>query len=64
MKARRKKTIVIDLDGGLIQQIRGIPRNIRLEVRDYDVEGAGPDELTQDKDGNDYFETIWEHGDS
>jgi len=33
-----KKRIVITVHGGLIQDIEGIPKDIIVEVRDYDVE--------------------------
>lgn len=55
-----QKTITIILGGGLIQEIEGIPDDVRIVVRDYDVEGADEQELSADENGNECFESIWE----
>ena len=60
MIADNKKSIVITMEGGLIQEIEGIPQDVVLVVRDYDMEGAGDDELTLDENGDACFESIWE----
>jgi hypothetical protein len=38
--------IIITLDGGLIQDIEGIPPNYKVIVIDCDTDGADEDELT------------------
>ena len=60
MSAENKKKLVITLDGGLIQDIQGIPEDLVILVRDYDVEGADEAEITMDEHGEPYFESIWE----
>jgi len=34
------KTILIVMEGGIIQSIAGIPRGTEITVRDYDVDGV------------------------
>lgn len=34
------KTIVITIQGGVIQDIKGIPAGVEVEVIDFDAEGA------------------------
>ncbi len=63
MNAENKKSIVITMDGGLIQEIEGIPQDVVIVVRDYDVEGVDEDDLTKDENGNECFESIWEKED-
>ena len=55
--------IVITMEGGLIQDIQGIPDGVVILVRDYDVEGADDTELTQDENGDACYELIWEKED-
>jgi len=56
-----KHTITIHVEGGLIQEIQDIPDTIRIEVRDYDVEGSIDDNLITDENGYEFFQNIWEH---
>jgi hypothetical protein len=58
------KTIIIAMEGGLIQWIEGIPEDVRIIVRDYDVKGADPNDLSRDEDGDECFVSEWEHQDS
>jgi hypothetical protein len=53
--------IVITVDGGLIQDVK-IPKNchIRVKVMDFDVEGCEDDEITTNRAGDEYVESIWE----
>jgi len=51
--------IVISMEGGLIQDIDGIPHGVVIRVRDFDVEGADDSELSRDADGDPYYETVW-----
>ena len=39
-------TITIELEGGLIQNVSGIPAGVRVTVMDFDTEGASEEELT------------------
>ena len=39
-------TITIELEGGLIQNVSGIPAGTRVTVMDFDTEGASEEELT------------------
>lgn len=39
-----KHTVTIELEGGLIQDVIGLPEGIRIRVEDYDIEGSDPDE--------------------
>lgn len=49
--SNEKKIIEITVEGGLIQGIQGIPEDIEVIVRDYDVDGT-EDNLYIDKDGD------------
>lgn len=51
--------IIITMDGGLIQEIEGIPPGITIEVRDFDTEGSEDDRIVE-IDGERAFVTIWE----
>jgi hypothetical protein len=35
-------TIIVHVDGGVIQDIEGIPPGVEVHVRDYDTDGAEP----------------------
>jgi hypothetical protein len=50
--------IIIVVDGGLIQTISGIPKDIQIEVRDYDVEGVDEENITK-IDDEEAVVTIW-----
>ena len=39
------KTIVITIQGGVIQDVQGIPAGVEVEVIDFDAEGAENYEL-------------------
>lgn len=57
---QRKITII--MDGGLIHDIQGIPPDIAIIVRDYDVEDWHPDDrqhLLTDDNGDKYSENSW-----
>lgn len=47
-------TIIIVVEGGLIQDIRGIPSGVTVEVRDLDVAECGVDEdrVNETSDGS------------
>lgn len=60
----RQKIITITVEGGLIQWIAGIPDDVRIVLKDYDVEGADPSDLSRDENGDDYHMSEWEKDDS
>ncbi len=60
MDATNKKTITVGVYGGLVQWIQGIPADLRIVVRDYDVEGADEEDLTTDENGDKCAESVWE----
>jgi len=43
-----------------IDNIGGIPADVVISLRDYDVEGADPALLKGDESGELYFEIVWE----
>lgn len=45
------KTIIISVEGGVIQNIGNIPDGVAVEVRDYDIDGVDPDRLSITPDG-------------
>ncbi len=49
-------TIIIIVEGGLIQEILDKPDNIKIIIRDYDTEGTTDEETSSDKDGKRYVE--------
>jgi len=51
-------TIVITVEGGVIQSIENIPSGVRVVVRDYDVDGSERAVL-EDEDGESFAETVW-----
>lgn len=44
------REIIVTVDGGVVQDIQGIPPGIVVEVRDYDCEGTD-ETTTKDADG-------------
>ena len=35
-------TIVVEIKGGMVQDITGIPRGVEVEVRDFDTDSGDP----------------------
>jgi len=58
------KEILIIVEGGVIQEIYGIPPDVVVRVKDYDVDGCDPVRLKQDRDGERFLEIRWTHEDS
>jgi hypothetical protein len=59
----KTKKIIIIVEGGIVQNVSGIPRGAAIEVHDYDTDGATPEEddrLRRDKDGDVYHLSSWE----
>lgn len=42
-----KKQIVIIIEGGIVQDVRGIPEDTEVIIADFDTEGADPDDVQQ-----------------
>lgn len=53
------RKMIIVLEGGLIQDIRGIPDETEIEIRDFDIEGIEPELLSATGDGEEYVKTVW-----
>lgn len=51
--------IIIDLDGGLVQDVHALPPGVRVVVRDYDIEGADDDELHTDDSGAKHYQSVY-----
>lgn len=58
------REIVIVVEGGVVQEIYGIPQDVVVRVKDYDVEGQDNATLEHDRDGEAFFEAVWTHEDS
>ena len=57
--------IIVQVEGGVIQDILGIPDDVIVEVHDWDVDEGDHDievfgPLLEDEDGNKYIKTLWE----
>jgi ribosomal protein L2 len=55
-----KKSIVVIMEGGLIQDIQNIPEGTEIEVVDFDAKDCGTDDEVCRKPGC-YKETHYEH---
>lgn len=56
--------ILVVVEGGLIQEIYGIPPGVVIRVKDYDVDGVEEDRLQRDRDGRRYIESVWANEES
>ncbi len=62
---RKSKPIILFMEGGLIQSVSGIPRGIKIIVRDYDSDcDTSNPRVHKDADGDFYFENSWDSGDN
>jgi hypothetical protein len=55
--------IIIIVEGGIVQNVLGIPKGTTIEVHDYDTDGANPEEddrLRRDQAGDVYHLSSWE----
>lgn len=59
-----KPKIIIHLEGGLVQEVRAenLSCGIEVEVRDYDTEGADPEELVKDDQAKEHLPRVWDMG--
>jgi hypothetical protein len=55
-----KHTILVTVQGGVIQNIDDIPTDVRVVVRDYDVDGIDESKLEEDQDGHRFVESTWD----
>ena len=55
------KTILVVMEGGVIQDVVGVPRGMRVGVRDYDVEGVDLDneDLYVNQEGSRCTQVVW-----
>ena len=44
--------IEVGVYGGLVQWVKGIPQDLEVKVRDYDVDGTDPGLISRDQEGN------------
>ena len=51
-------TVVIIVLGGVVEVVES-PSDVRVIVRDYDIEGIKKSRLKKDAEGNDYAESVW-----
>ena len=54
--------IIITVEDGVIQYIYGIPKNVQIEIHDYDMNHykyyPKPD-VDEDYNGNEFVVTVW-----
>jgi len=58
----RNKVIII-VEGGIVQNVLGVPAGVTIEVHDYDTDGADSeydDRLRRDPAGDVYHLSAWE----
>ncbi len=58
LRRKAMKIVRITMEGGVIQDIAR-PEGVKVVVRDYDTDGS-EEHLQQDKNGDNYIETVWE----
>lgn len=51
----QEKRIVVLLEGGLVQQVLSNDPSVRVAIVDQDIEGADPDDLETDIDGEEVY---------
>jgi hypothetical protein len=47
-------TIILDVRSGIVYPVN-IPKNINVEIRDYDILDCEPSELKKDSSGKSYY---------
>jgi len=60
-KPKAKATVLIVVGSGMVQEITGIPKGMRVVVRDYDVFDSS---CPEDEFGKPYQESVWQKGDT
>ena len=59
----KTQKIIITVEGGIVQNVNGIPGATIIEVHDYDTDGGileEDDRLRRDKNGDVYHLSSWE----
>ena len=64
MKAKRKRAkgrrvVEVIVQGGMVANVKGLPKGMELRIMDYDIEGVDEEALKKDKDGDEYNEVVW-----
>lgn len=54
------KTITITVEGGVIQDIEGIPNDVLIEVWDFDTDGVEDSRVTTNDIGEAYVLSVYE----
>jgi hypothetical protein len=54
-----KPTVIIYVEGGLVQDVFKTDKNVRVLVRDYDIEGFESEETSKDEQGREYRSCAW-----
>jgi hypothetical protein len=52
-------TIIVHVDGGVVQDIEGIPPGIEVHVRDYDTDWADPGQCPVNEHGRAYYLAVY-----
>jgi len=64
MVSKDKKTITVGVYGGLVQWIQGIPKDVRVVVHDFDIDGSDAEHLSRDEQGQQCAESVWEESEA
>lgn len=51
--------ILVVVEGGVVQEIYGIPSDVVVRVKDCDVDPRDDPDLPRDRDGEPYCESVW-----
>jgi hypothetical protein len=63
-RALADNRIVVVVEGGVVQDVFGVPKGYGLEVHDYDVEGCNESDLDTNDDGDKFFRGVWQEPDT
>jgi len=55
-----KQRIIITMEGGIIQNISGIPEDVLIEVHDFDTDSYEGDSLHTNDQGEEFILMEWE----
>lgn len=56
----KKHQIIIGIEGGVASvDETTIPKNIEIVIRDYDIDGADEERLSEDEEGNQCFVSVY-----
>lgn len=54
-----KNTIIITVYGGIVQDVRGIPEGVSVQVHDHDTDGREQEAIEIDERGDKYICEVW-----